>query len=93
MPSGRAADFNLADNPDLYAHIPDAGKNGWPSLSMIAGACGGCGAVPVKADIEFFSKQWLGQAGYAKVLLDADMTHSDLPWPPTARAKSLQSVL
>jgi uncharacterized protein YkwD len=75
LPVSGAGDFSLAKSPDLYAALPDGGQNAWAALSLVGGACGGCGVAAVKADAMFFSKQWLGQTRYAKILTDADMTH------------------
>ena len=70
-----AGDLNLPKNEDIYDHLPQGEKPHWSSLSLLGGACGGCGTQPVEADIAYFIKQWLGRDRYAKMLLDADATH------------------
>ncbi|MGB0086271.1 MAG: CAP domain-containing protein [Rhodomicrobiaceae bacterium] len=68
-------DLDLPKNDAIYDHLPQGEKPHWSTLSLLGGACGGCGAQPVEADIAYFIKQWLSRDRYAKMLLDADATH------------------
>ncbi len=53
---------------------PVDARAGWSSISTIAGACGGCGERPTRADIESFVNQWISQASYRGTLLDPSYT-------------------
>ena len=44
------------------------------SLSVVAGACGGCGAYPTAADIRSFRNRWLDEPRYKQRLLDPNAT-------------------
>jgi uncharacterized protein YkwD len=75
LQTSMAGDLSLPKHQDIYSHLAPAEKDHWASLSLLGGACGGCGTAPKEADVDYFIKQWLNQSRYAKMLMDADATH------------------
>lgn len=47
----------------------------WRELQMLAGVCGGCGAVPTAADVRYFVDRWLGNRDYRHALLAPEASH------------------
>lgn len=62
--------FDLDAVGSAYSAVPRHAQSSWSSLSIIAGACGGCGERPTRADLESFMVQWLGEGSYRGTLLD-----------------------
>jgi uncharacterized protein YkwD len=71
-PNAEAAPLNIGGNP--FEALPAGERGKWRSLSIIAGACGGCGADPTAADIRFFRDRWLDNPQYKQRLLDPNAT-------------------
>lgn len=71
-PDADAAGLNIGGN--LFEALPAGERGRWRSLSVVAGACGGCGASPTAADIRSFRDQWLDNPQYRQRLLDPDTT-------------------
>lgn len=74
-PPSAVADFGSKKFPDLYSLIPEAERNAWSELSMVAAICGGCGLAPAAADVSRFAAQWFADARYSKMLLDPALSH------------------
>jgi uncharacterized protein YkwD len=74
-PAPGDASFKLRHSDDLMSALPQAEKQKWQSLSMLAAQCGGCGVETVAGDVNAFTGQWLGDAKMTKMLLDGDITH------------------
>lgn len=75
LPTREDGDFNVRKVPDLYGALPASHWQQWLALTLLSASCGGCGEIPVAADVEFFTRQWLGPKGYNKLLLSDDVTH------------------
>jgi uncharacterized protein YkwD len=71
-PKADAAPLDVGGNP--FEALPAGERGQWRSLSVVAGACGGCGADPTAADIRFFRDQWLDNPQYKQRLLDPNAT-------------------
>jgi uncharacterized protein YkwD len=71
-PNAGAAALNIGG--DLFEALPAGERGKWRSLSVVAGACGGCGAYPTEADIRSFRDQWLDNPQYKQRLLDPNAT-------------------
>jgi uncharacterized protein YkwD len=71
-PNADAATLNVGGN--LFDALPAGERGKWRSLSVVAGACGGCGAYPAAADIRSFRDQWLDNPQYKTRLLDPNAT-------------------
>jgi uncharacterized protein YkwD len=67
-----AAALDIGGN--LYEALPAGERGTWRSLSVVAGACGGCGADPTASDIRSFREQWLDNPQYKQRLLDPNAT-------------------
>jgi uncharacterized protein YkwD len=77
-------DFSLSQTGKLMDALPTAERGDWASLKILAYACGGCGSEPTDADVRFFMKEWLGNAG--PTLISA--SHS----PRVGRARRSRSL-
>ena len=66
---------DVALHGDILETVPAADRPNWRLVSVLAGACGGCGAAANPADIAFFQDQWLGNAQYRRTILDPAFTH------------------
>jgi uncharacterized protein YkwD len=71
-PNADAGPLTVGENP--FEALPEGERGKWRSLSVVAGACGGCGAEPTAADIRFFRDQWLDNPQYKQRLLDPNAT-------------------
>lgn len=71
-PNSDAASLDIGGN--LFEALPEGERGKWRSLSVVSGACGGCGADPTEADIRFFRDQWLDNPKYKQQLLDPNAT-------------------
>lgn len=67
-------EFALNDIGDITRGLSPERRGDWRSLSMTAGACGGCGTEPTAADVRFFGQQWLEDPQYESILLDPAFT-------------------
>lgn len=76
LPPEGQEEFELAAAEDLFALLPEGEREAWSSLSVVAGACGGCGPEPVTADLRDFRNRWLEDPGYRGTLLDPEITHA-----------------
>ncbi len=68
-------DFSLAQTVKVMDALPEAERDDWESLKILAFACGGCGREPTDADVRFFVKDWLGKPGNRAMLLDGSYTY------------------
>lgn len=75
LPADGLEDFKLEGREGMFDTLPAAERRRWRSFSVMAANCGGCGAVPTAADVEFFAQEWLDDPSYKKDLLDARITH------------------
>jgi uncharacterized protein YkwD len=75
LPDPVGEHFDLGARQSLLAALPEAERPRWRSLSALGAACGGCGSVPMEADIRSFVKQWLGDGRHRATLLGAGVTH------------------
>lgn len=71
-PHADAASLDLGGH--LFEALPEGERGKWRALSVVAGACGGCGTAPTEADIRFFRDQWLDNPQYKQRLLDPNVT-------------------
>jgi uncharacterized protein YkwD len=74
LPNPKADTAALDVGGNLFEALPAGERGKWRSLSVVAGACGGCGAYPTEADIRFFRDQWLDSPQYKQRLLDPNAT-------------------
>lgn len=75
MAKKKLDDFSLAQTGKLTDALPEAERDDWASLRIMAFACGGCGGEPTDSDVRFFIKEWLGKASNRSMLLDGAYTH------------------
>lgn len=68
-------DFSLAQTGKLMDSLPEAEREDWQSLKILAFACGGCGGDPTDSDVRFFVKEWLGNSRNKALLLDESFTY------------------
>ncbi len=59
---------------EAFGAVPAEERSRWQSLSLIVGACGGCGREPTDADLRYFVERWLG-AEQPGGLIDPAATH------------------
>jgi uncharacterized protein YkwD len=71
----REGDLDRQPEGALYSAVPAVARKDWRSLSLILGACGGCGAEAAAADLRFFRDRWLGLPRYGRTLLEPAFTH------------------
>jgi uncharacterized protein YkwD len=71
----REGDLDRQPEGALFSAVPAAARQDWRSLALILGACGGCGAKPVAADLRYFRDRWLSLPEYGRTLLDPAFTH------------------
>lgn len=76
LPAEGEEEFALGATDDLFSLLPEGQREGWRALSVVAGACGGCGIEPLAADIRQFRNQWLDDPRYRDSLLDPEATHA-----------------
>jgi uncharacterized protein YkwD len=88
-PGPDAPDFNVDKSADLYGALPPSERNSWPSLTVLIASCGGCGAVPVAADVANFTTQWLEHQDYRKIVLADDLTHWGFTIAADGRGKKI----
>ncbi len=74
LPDPNADGASLDIGGNLFQALPQGERGRWLSLSVLAGACGGCGAYPTEADIRSFRDQWLDNPQYKQRLLDSKAT-------------------
>jgi len=75
LPERKLEAFDLAQIDKVMDALPAADRKDWQSLTVLAGACGGCGAEPTAADVRSFVQQWLGDAQNKGLLLSPGSTH------------------
>jgi uncharacterized protein YkwD len=75
MAKKKLDDFSLAQTGKLMDALPEAERDDWASLRIVAFACGGCGGEATDSDVRFFIKEWLGNASNKSMLLDGSYTH------------------
>lgn len=75
LPPEQSEDFSLASSAGLFAALPAQEQGQWRALSVIAGACGGCGTTSTAADVRFFQNQWSDNPQHRGQLLDPGLTH------------------
>ena len=66
------AALDIGGNP--FEALPAGERGKWRSLSVVAGACGGCGTYPTASNIRSFREQWLDNPQYKQRLLDPGAT-------------------
>lgn len=74
LPDPASEDVSLKPEGNLFEAVPAEARGRWRALSVVAGACGGCGTEPTDADLRFFRQQWLENPQYRARLLDPDLT-------------------
>lgn len=89
LPPPAQEEFTLAADQDLFGALPEGERTGWLSLSVLAGACGGCGIEPVAADIRSFVRGWLDDPGYRASLLDPQLTHLGFALQPDGEGRKI----
>ena len=72
---------------DIYEALPAGQRAAWRAVSVLAGACGGCGTEPTRADIRAFRKQWMDHPQQHEVLLDPKFTHLGFALQTNGRGK------
>jgi uncharacterized protein YkwD len=75
LPQKNLDDFNLSRSGKLMDALPAGERQDWQSLSVLAAACGGCGAEPTDADVRAFVQQWLGNPGNKTMMMNPASTH------------------
>ena len=75
LPQEAAENFDLKLSNDLLGAIPTNSRARWRSVSVVAGACGGCGGHPTAADVRSFVNQWLDNPQYRSTLLSPELTN------------------
>ncbi|MGE0260963.1 MAG: CAP domain-containing protein, partial [Alphaproteobacteria bacterium] len=74
LPDPDADTEALDTGGNLFRALPERERGKWRSLSVVAGACGGCGSYPTAADIRSFRNRWLDEPRYKQRLLDPNAT-------------------
>ena len=74
LPDPGADTFNLTARGNLFDALPQAARAQWQAVSVVAGACGGCGKEPTAADVRSFTRDWLNNPQYRDTLLDPKFT-------------------
>ena len=69
------ATFGQQRPPDLFTLIPEAERESWGELAMVAAICGGCGQQPTAADVSALPANGFATARYSQMLLDPAVTH------------------
>lgn len=73
--SGEAlAGVGGVSSEEAFGAVPVEERSRWQSLSLLVGACGGCGREPTDADLRYFAERWLG-AEQPGGLIDPAATH------------------
>lgn len=75
LPPPEQDDFALAGNGDLFGALPREARDDWAALSVLAGACGGCGTDVTAGDIRRFIRDWQDDPTQGQTLTDASFTH------------------
>jgi uncharacterized protein YkwD len=75
LPKEDTGEFQLSGQVQLFQRLSPDQRRQWQSLSMLAAACGGCGVEPTRADVKYFTEQWLDDPQYQKQILAGDLTH------------------
>lgn len=75
LPAGKLEAFDLDKIDGLMSKLPAAERQTWQSLTVLAAACGGCGAEPTDVDVRSFVSQWLGNASNKTLVLNPTATH------------------
>ena len=74
LPDPHADTTTPSGGGNLFEALPAGERGKWRSLSVLVGACGGCGVAPTAADIRFFRDQWLDNPQYKQRLRDPNAT-------------------
>ena len=69
MPAPDSETIDLQNQDNLFAALPADQQTRWSGLSVIAGACGGCGRQATLADLRSFLDQWRDDPQYSQQLL------------------------
>lgn len=75
LPKAKLEEFDLDKIDGLMNKLPEAERGTWQSLTVLAAACGGCGAEPTDADVRSFVSQWLANASNKTLVLNPEATH------------------
>ncbi|MDJ0389516.1 CAP domain-containing protein [Roseomonas sp. E05] len=74
LPDPASDGLTLPQGDGLLEAVPPAQRSRWHALSVLAGACGGCGTQPTGADLRHFTRQWLDDPQQRQRLLAPDVT-------------------
>jgi uncharacterized protein YkwD len=74
LPPPNSEDISAQSQSNLFNELPAEERGRWKSLSLIIGACGGCGTEPTDADLRYFRRQWLDSPQYHEQILDPNLT-------------------
>ncbi len=75
LPKKNMEDFDLSKMGKLTEALSAAERGNWQKLTMLAAACGGCGAEPTGADVRSFVQQWLDKPQNKEMVLNQGATH------------------
>ena len=93
LPANDLDSFHLHGKHDLFGALPRGEKLHWRAIAALAGACGGCGVKPTDADVRFFVKDWLGQAGSKQRLTAKRFTALGFALAANGKGKKVAFVL
>jgi uncharacterized protein YkwD len=78
MDSSDSKKLDIDQKVDPYRLLPGDQRRNWQSISFLAAACGGCGTQPTRADVRYFTQQWLDSSQHRPKLLATTLTHLGL---------------
>lgn len=78
MSSSDSKKLEIDQNVNPYRLLPSDQRRKWQSISYLVAACGGCGTEPTRADVRYFTQQWLDSSQDRPKLLASTLTHVGL---------------
>lgn len=75
LPESGDSEFKVRKQDDIYNAVPPDSQDDWAQLTVVIASCGGCGTKPVRPDIAYFARRWLGNNQYNEMLMQTDATH------------------
>ncbi|WP_299365247.1 CAP domain-containing protein [uncultured Paracoccus sp.] len=93
LPPPEQEEFVLSASQDLPSALPGGERTEWASLSVLAGACGGCGTVVAAADIREFVRGWHNDPQYRASLLDPEATHLGFALQTNGKGRKIALVV
>lgn len=75
LPKDKFGEMIMKRPDDLFDLLPAGSEADWSTIEVMAGACGGCGVQPTRADIRYFIDQWLKDPRNRGTLFGSGVTH------------------